>query len=51
MTMICMTAPVRDASDCATYIRQGGVIGIGRPNQIFGKPEHPEMQKSLASVR
>lgn len=54
MTMICVThemAFARDVSDRVAYFHQGVMAEIGKPEQIFGAPQHPETQKFLASMR
>jgi len=54
MTMTCLTHKMMLASDVsghATYFHQGMTAEIGKPEAVFGTPQHPEMQKFLLSAR
>lgn len=53
MTMDCVTPKMglaRDILDRAAYFHQGVMAESGKPEQIFGSSQHPEMHKLLASV-
>ncbi|WP_417808353.1 amino acid ABC transporter ATP-binding protein [Thioclava sp.] len=54
MTMILVTHEMsfaRDVSDRVAFFHQGIMVEIGKPEQLFGDPQHPETQNFLASVR
>ena len=54
MTMICVTHEMsfaRDVSNRVAFFHKGILAEIGKPDQLFGAPQHPETQKFLSSVR
>jgi len=53
MTMIIVThemAFAREISDRVLFMDDGKIIAEGKPDQIFGNPEHPRLQAFLAKI-
>ena len=53
MTMICVTHEMkfaREVSDRVAFFHQGVMAEIAPPDQLFGAPQDPELQKFLAAT-
>lgn len=54
MTMICVTHEMkfaREVSDRVAFFHKGVMAEIATPNELFGDPKHPELQRFLEATQ